>query len=279
MKLLFTKSKWEMWDDPLEDFLQRAASDGFEAVEIYLPAQPESASEIAARVSDHGLRLVAQIITEGENPEDHLNSLQERFANAVQSNPLLINSHTGCDVFSFSENLRIYREACRLAEESGILFTQETHRGRPTGSGPMTRELLQEIPELRLNADFSHWFCVHESDLRNQADNLELAIQHSSHVHARVGFSEGPQVPDPLAPEYREWTDLHLDLWKRIIDARKESGASFLTITPEFGPPPYMPVEPFTGRPLADAWEVNVRFRDFLKPILSSYENPVGTLS
>ena len=35
MQIVFTKSKWEMWDDPLPDFLGRAKKDGFDAVEPY----------------------------------------------------------------------------------------------------------------------------------------------------------------------------------------------------------------------------------------------------
>lgn len=257
-----------MWDDPLERFLERAKGDGFDAVEVYLPAQPEPAAEIASRARDHGLRLVAQITTDGDTPDEHIASMEARFERAVQAEPLLVNSHTGKDLFSFADNLRIFQRACELSEQAGILFTQETHRGRMTGQGPMTAALLEALPELRLNADFSHWFCVHESDLRNQEETVELAVRRASHVHARVGFAEGPQVPDPLAPAFREWTDRHVELWQRIVEARVEAGAEFLTIAPEFGPPLYMPLDPVTGRPLADAWEVNVRFKDYLKTVL-----------
>lgn len=46
-------------------------------------------------------------------------------------------------------------------------------------------------------------------------------------------------------------------LWRRIVDARRADGSASNVVTPEFGPPPYMPCEPFTERPLADAWAVN----------------------
>lgn len=42
MKLIFGKSKWEMWDDPLEPFLQRVVGNGFDATEIYLDSLKES---------------------------------------------------------------------------------------------------------------------------------------------------------------------------------------------------------------------------------------------
>jgi len=269
MKLLFTKSKWEMWDDPLETFLKRASLDGFDAVEIYLPAQPETPAELADQVAAHGLGLVAQINTEGATAKEHLRTLEERFAHAAETKPLLINSHTARDIFSFEDNLKIFKRGCELSKEYGIVFTNETHRSRPTSSGPETSRYLEALPQMRINADFSHWVCVHESDLSDQPENVASAIERASHIHARVGFEEGPQVPDPLAPEWEGWTRLHLGLWQRIVDCQKNAGADFLTITPEFGPPPYMPIEPHTLRPLADAWEVNVQFKNWLTNKLS----------
>ena len=48
--------------------------------------------------------------------------------------------------------------------------------------------------------------------------------------------------------------------------ARQSEGRPFLTINPEFGPPPYQPIDPRTGEPLADIWDVCLwmtqRFRD-----------------
>ncbi len=41
MRIIFGKSKWEMWDDPLEVFLRRAKESGFEATEIYLGSLKE----------------------------------------------------------------------------------------------------------------------------------------------------------------------------------------------------------------------------------------------
>ena len=265
MNIIYTKSRWEMCEAPLESFLARAQSDGFEAVEINLSGIDLSPTDIAGMVRDHGLKLVAQIITSGASPAEHRESLERLFAFALETDPVLINSHTGSDVFPFEDSLGIFERGCELSRQSGKVLTYETHRSRPTGSGPMTRQLLEALPEMRINADFSHWFCVHESDLSNQADNVDLAIQRSSHIHARVGFGEGPQVPDPLAPQWEEWTQLHLRLWRRIVETRKAAGDEWLTVAPEFGPPPYMPVEPYTGRPLADAWEVNVRFFRWLQ--------------
>lgn len=46
MRIVFSKSKWEMWDDPMDAFVQRTAEDGFTATEIYLKSVPEAPTEI-----------------------------------------------------------------------------------------------------------------------------------------------------------------------------------------------------------------------------------------
>lgn len=254
-----------MGNVPLPRFLERAKADGFDAVEIVVSAQPGTPTEIRRQVADHGLLLVAQMHTSGRDVPGHLDTLKRLFDHAAETEPLLINSHSASDFFSLEDNLPLFDLACHLAKQSGIMIAHETHRGRPTSSAPQTRRLLEALQEMHLTADFSHWFCVHESDLSNQPENVEIAIQRCRHIHARVGFDQGPQVPDPLAPEWSAWTERHLSLWRRILEARRAAGDAFLTITPEFGPPPYMPIEPYTRRPLADAWTVNVAFRAWLE--------------
>ena len=264
MKLIFGKSKWEMWDDPLEVFLERVAASGFEATEIYLGSLHESPAEIARLHSDYGLRLIGQILTQGQSPREHLKSLESQFEFAAQCQVAFINSHAGRDIFSFEENVQIFERLTELSQGSGIPILVETHRGRPTYSVIETCKYLQAVSDLRLTADFSHWMVVHESGLEDQRSNLELAIARADYVHARVGYAEGPQIPDPRAPEWQQAVTRHLQLWQQIIDQHKRASRDRLYITPEFGPPAYMHTAPFTNQPVGDVWEQNVYMRDLL---------------
>ena len=36
-------------------------------------------------------------------------------------------------------------------------------------------------------------------------------------IHARVGYEEGPQVPDPAAPEYAAEVKCHMGWWESIM--------------------------------------------------------------
>jgi hypothetical protein len=89
------------------------------------------------------------------------------------------------------------------------------------------------------------------------------------HIHARVGFEEGPQVNDPRAPEWKahvegfeNWWQL---IWKHQRDVKKYTVTS---VTPEQGPFTYQPCIPYTLQPLADIWEVNNWIGDRMKKIV-----------
>lgn len=268
MRIIYTKTKWEMWRDPLEPFLERASADGFEATEIFLLTETLPAAEILAMHQERNLALVAQILTQGETVDDHLASLEAQFTFALACEPIRINLHAGRDVFSFEDNVRIFERVIALGAESGVPVAVETHRGRPTFAATTTRQYLEALPDLRLTADFSHWTVVHESDLSDQEETLALAIDRSDHIHARVGYEEGPQIPDPRAPEWEGHVKRHVELWSRIVERRRNQGASSLTVAPEFGPPRYMHTTPYDDQPVGDAWEMNVYMRDMLQEVL-----------
>jgi sugar phosphate isomerase/epimerase len=269
MKLIYGKSKWEMWEDPLEAFLDRVKASGFEATEIFLGSLRESPAEIARLHASYGLRLIGQILTQGQSYQDHIQSLESQFAFAAQCNVAFINSHTGRDIFTFEENVQIFQRLIGLSHSSGISILVETHRGRPTYSAIETRRYLEALPELRLTADFSHWMVVHESDLADQRANVELAITRADYIHARVGYAEGPQISDPRAPEWGYAVERHLQLWQQIIDQHKRNGRESLYLTPEFGPPAYMHTAPFTNQPVGDVWEQNVYMKELLTTSLN----------
>lgn len=265
MKTIFTKSKWEMWDDPLLTFINRVVADKFDGTELYLDSVPESSNEINNIHETNGLFLLGQILTDGKNISEHIDSFNRQADIALEAGSKLVNVHAGRDYFSFEDNLKLIEHINQFSRKCGIEFLIETHRDRLTYSLIDTIKYLEAFPELKLTADFSHWMVVHESDLRDQPENLELATNRSFHIHARVGYEEGPQVTDPAAPEWSGHLTNHINIWKRIIDKRKNEGREYFTITPEFGPPNYMLTLPFSNKPVGDTWEMNIKMREIIK--------------
>ncbi|MDX2185505.1 MAG: hypothetical protein SFV32_01105 [Opitutaceae bacterium] len=257
MKLLFAKSMWEASHLALSQFLSLVRDEGYDATELYLPGRTETSDELRALHEGKGLQLLAQASTSGHTLAEHLESLETWYRKGVAAKAIAVNFHTGSDCFSIADNTALFRRAVQLEQECGVPLLHETHRGRALFSATGTCSYLEAVPGMRLTLDLSHWFCVHESDLTNQEENLTAAIRASHHVHARVGHSEGPQLPAPHHASAKGWLERHEALWERVIAARKEEGAAFLTFTPEWGPPPYMPVDPTTGEAVANAWDVN----------------------
>jgi hypothetical protein len=116
--------------------------------------------------------------------------------------------------------------------------------------------LISRFDTLRLCADFSHWVCVGERLLEDQDDILQRCAQRTIHLHARVGYEEGPQVPDPRAPEYQRHCEAHERWWEWIWAAQAARGDTETTLTPEFGPPAYLQTLPYTNVPVANLWDI-----------------------
>ena len=131
--------------------------------------------------------------------------------------PIAINSHTGSDFYTLSENMAFIEVANELSNQYNIPIYHETHRGRFSFSLPKTIEYIEKNKDLSLTLDISHWLVVHESLLKNRQELLDKIIKRSNHIHARVGFEEGPQVNDPSAPEWKNIVERHLDIWEAVI--------------------------------------------------------------
>lgn len=271
MQILFGRSKWDMPELTTREFIVHARNAGFDAVEMHLPSQHESPGEIAGLCTEHSVTLVAMVYTTGTTPAEHTRSLEEQLQSSFRARPALVNAHTGRDLFSLEENLAIFRRAIALSGEAGIPVVHETHRGRPTFSALSTRLILEALPDLRLNADFSHWCCVHESLLQDFPDHLSLAIDHADYIHGRVGYAEGPQITDPRSLEWHNETETHIEWWSSILNTHRQRGTARFIITPEFGPPPYMSVLPFTRQPVSSVDEINTYMMSLLRERFAHY--------
>jgi len=273
MRLLYPKANWEVYHLPLEAFLADVLTERYDLTEIYLAGRTESIDRIRDLHAQAGLRLIAQVVPKGANMAEYLASFEREVGRAVEAGALAINSQTGRDTFPHRDNLRVFECALELESRHKVPIWHETHRGRALCNGPATAALLRDLPTIGITADFAHWFCAHESDMSDQEDTLEAVIGATRHIHARVGFAEGPQVSDPRNPAFADWLARHIDLWTRIVRRRAAEGLASFTVTPEFGPPPYLPLVGIENRPVADPWEINRWMRGYLAPLM---ERAVG---
>ncbi|MBI5961498.1 MAG: sugar phosphate isomerase/epimerase [Chloroflexi bacterium] len=248
MKLLVFRAFWGMTGSAAEQ-IERIAAAGYDGVEG-APPEDMPRAEFLRRLDEHKLAL---ILGAAVDSRDQLEPTLKRLADY---GPLKIDLHSGRDSFSREQGRAFFETALRLEESIGIPVGHETHRGRVFFSPWDTAFYLREFPSLKIVADYSHWVNVCERLPDDQAEALVLANQRAIHVHGRVGYEEGPQVPDPAAPEYAPQLAWHEKHWQQIRQFQLERGADVFTFTPEFGPPPYLHTLPHTGAPVADLWNI-----------------------
>ena len=265
-KLIILATNWG-FTGTMDAFCAAAKKEGYDGIEVWWPGEAKQQQEIAEAVQKHGLS--AGFLCGGwqTNVEEHLKTFTDSVASATEHKdikPIYVNCHAGRDHFSYNSNRRFIDFALERSAKTGIPIYQETHRGRILFAANIARDYMEKHPQMELTLDISHWCNVHESMLGDQEETISMALDKSSHVHARVGHPEGPQVNDPRAKEWVHVVEQHFKWWDKIVERRKKAGQNITFLT-EFGPPTYMPVMPHTQQPVADQWAINVHMMNEIR--------------
>jgi hypothetical protein len=239
---------------------------GYDGVEGPPPMDPGARRELAAEIATRNLPYIAEVATGGNyvpeaglSVDQHVDDLERHLAGPVADfEPAIVNVLGGSDRWSFSESVDFYARGIELAEQAGQAICWETHRSRPNFNPWVTRDLLLELPGMWLNCDFSHWCAVCERLVMDEeSEILDLCAARCRHFHARVGYSQGPQVPDPRDRAYRRDLEAHLRWWRVLQQHAVSRGGPVWTVTPEFGPDGYLHLIPHSNEPVADLRELN----------------------
>jgi hypothetical protein len=232
---------------------------GYRAVEVSL-RRVQNQPAFRQFLGESRWPWIAQIFSNdfvpGGTVRTHLDSLRLQIEECLELQPWFFNAHSGSDTWTLAEAQQFYDQVVGLERELGVVIAHETHRLRWFGNPWQTYAILRQQPTLRLTCDFSHWVCVAERLLEDCGEILQLAAHHCHHVHARVGFEEGPQVSDPRAPEWARHLEAHERWWSQVWLAQSQRGLPVSTLTPEFGPAPYLQLLPFTQVPVTNLVEV-----------------------
>lgn len=249
---------------PIEEACEQARFAGFDGIEGRAPSQHEKQTEMRDTLKAFECDYIAEIVTGGDyvpdrtwSPEQHLDDLKRQLENSLALSPLFATCITGCDAWEESISVDFFHQAIELAKPYGIALSFETHRSRSLFTPWTTKRIVEQIPEIKLTADISHWCVVCERLMDTELATLAAIAPNVHHIHGRVGYDQGPQVPHPAAPEYREARASHQRIWESFWQQHHAQGYSFSTLTPEFGPDGYLHQLPFTQMPVADLWEIN----------------------
>lgn len=266
MKILILSPLWGHEHMPLNLFLDKIRVAGFDGIDTWTTEKAADKKILFDYLQKHEMPIVThQHRAQGDTFDEFKQSFLQNLYECAEPSPVLINSHTGRDWFTVEQNLELLDIAQNFSHKTGIKVAHETHRGRMGYSPQTTAELMHRNKHYQITADLSHWACVTESLLQNFGHVLDIALPRALHIHARVGYENGPQVSDPRAPEWAYALDAFLGWWDRVVEYHRNAGHETLTFTTEFGPPPYMPTVPFKNTPVASQFEINCYMKDLLR--------------
>ena len=268
MELKFFCPRWGSEHIGWDEFCQKVKDAGYNGVEYGIPndVSAKELDEAWNNFEKHGLLAIPQHYgTYDAVFTAHANSYATWLEMIRPYKALKIDSQTGKDFFTFEQNKELIGLATEHTRLCGVEVYHETHRNKFPFAAHIAFDYLKRIPELRITLDASHWVNVAESYLQDQPEAMELATARTEHIHARVGYPEGPQVPDPAAPEWNEALQYHLNWWDKIIARKRAEANTLVTITPEFGPYPYMVHLPYSQKPISDQWANNVYMMNLLR--------------
>lgn len=247
MVLRTYKTLWGM-GGTLDEQLAKIKAAGYDGFEDWI--RPHF--ELKPAIEKAGLRYMAMV--PGNDPESFKRGLGEAFDCGADGATI----HVGAVSMTYEQGLDHLGKLVELTKGVPFPVNFETHRGRLLYEPLSTERYLKALPDLWLCADLSHWTVVTESMLGGFQSALKLAIERTRHIHVRVGFEEGPQVPDPRSPAWEDKVKVFEGWWDQIREAHEKRKEPFMTIDPEFGPPNYQWTDPATGKALADIWDVSL---------------------
>lgn len=187
---------------------EQAVEAGFFGLEGNADLPHARRDELLAVLQLNRLDYIQEIVTAGgyvprrqATVEEHIADVYRQLQLGRALEPRWVTIIGGCDAWSLEQSVRFFGETQELAARMGIACSFETHRSRSLFNPWTTLAILERLPDLRLTCDFSHWVVVMERQLDEEWDVVREVARHAHHIHARVGYAQGPQVPHPAAPE------------------------------------------------------------------------------
>ena len=256
MKLVAYRNLWgveDPWDRAIPSFLD-CGYGGIEAI-LFTKAQHAEMKRVLKR---RKFPFKGTIWTRGAGPTvaDHLRFFNLELGRLLRTGATTINVMGGYDCWTPDEAARYFEAALKAGDAAGIPIAHELHRNTALHHPTAARRLLKQFPGLRVTCDFSHWVVACERLIDDQIDLIRICGSRADHVHMRVGTEEAPQIGDIRRPEAIPYVRAFERWWDIVWEQQLRRGVEEATFCPEFGPPPYLPTVPGTGKPTAVLAEI-----------------------
>jgi len=250
-------------DRNTEQMVADIAEAGFTSINGFLPA-PEQAQTWRKLLEKHGLGLSVNAYP--SSVEDFALFMEQ----AKQYGDIdHINVQVMTPFVIGEEAVNLLRQLMECAANTGIATSIETHRGTITQDLLRTISYIEEIADLRLTIDLSHYVLAGEMHtISSEAEaHIQKVLTRTSSIHARVSNGEqiqvnvGPDGQHVMLPHFLRW-------WRSGISHWLKTASSTFPFVIELGPQPYaITVDEFGDRKqeISNRWEQSLLLMNIAK--------------
>lgn len=249
----------EIWSP--EERMQRIAAAGFSAIHGGVRSAADAIT-MAALLDRYELNYIGNVVV---GPDDDLALLCQH---QVAAGATLINLQLSPAYRSQAWNLTRAQLALEVGARLGVQIMVETHRGRITQDPVRTLALVQEIPNLALTIDLSHYIVGSEGALDDPDFHalMDQLIARCGCIHGRISNGHQVQVALPDSTSVEELAAHPLiapfvSYWQRGMAQAMVAQRSTIPFVCELGPPPYAQVDG-SGCEFSNRWSEALRLRE-----------------
>ncbi len=227
---------------------------GFDVIDRYTVADPKSMAaveELDQLTKKHGFKVgMATSI-------DRMDQLDPAIALAKKAGTPYVDVMTGPYTLSEADAVRLMTAISDRFKAEKIALAFQTHRGLVTQDLLRTVRYTRDLPDMRFDLDFSHYFVAGEIGEDPSAAALaafDVILERAVMLDGRVSNGEQVQIdigPSGDNPHARRFAGL----WKRTMVSwlTRARPGDVLPYRVELGPPSYAILDT-NGREISDRW-------------------------
>lgn len=171
---------------------------------------------------------------------------------------------------TLSDAVALFTQFAAQTAKFSLPVNYETHRGRLTNDLLFVTRLLDELPDLRLTGDLSHYVVAHEMPLPvppAELARITKVIDHCWGFHGRVSGSHQVQVA-LSAPQHAGWLQQFSAWWREGFTSwrLRADADAHLSFMAELGPPHYA-ITDARGRELSDRWAEALQLKQLARDL------------
>ena len=209
-----------------------------------------------------------------------IDELQPLLEMADELNATLVNVIGGVMPLKVDQGVEVVERWMHDAEQVGIPLLFETHRDCTLNDLYYALQLIEEVPDMRLCADLSHYVIDREMPLPlSDRDRgfMSRILDRSDCFQGRISNREQIQIQIEF-PQHQAWVEQFKDWWLQGISAwrKRNDDSATLPFLCELGPPPYA-ITDASGNELSDRWQEALTIKGWIEEIWHATDSPISS--